>query len=127
MAAGLLLRLARELGILVSIRTGGLSFHPNLPIAEQAIEVMREIGVNISHDYSKPVTDAELQWADIVVCLEQRHLEHLAEDYPWAVGKLHYLGHDVEDPYEGTLDVYRARRDELDSVFRAMAKTLFSP
>jgi protein-tyrosine phosphatase len=127
MAAGLLSRLARELGISVSVRTGGLAYHQNLPVAPKAIEVMRQIGVDISHDYSKPVTEADLQWADIVVGLMQCHLEHLAEDYPWAVDKLRYLGHDIDDPYNGTLDVYRAKRDDLDIAFRAMSKVLLSP
>jgi protein-tyrosine-phosphatase len=127
MAAGLLSRLARELGIPVSVRTGGLKHDPNSPLKREAIEVMLEIGVDIRKDYSKPVTEADLQWADAVVCLDRRHLIYLQEDYPEAVGKLRYLGHDVKDPFNKTLDVYRARRDELDKALREMAKTLFSP
>jgi len=126
MAAGVLIKVARELGITVSVRTAGLAHDPNTPVAAQAVEVMREIGIDISHDYSKPVTDADLQWADIVVGLQRSHLDHLAEEHPSVVGKLRYLGHDVEDPYLGSLEIYRATRDELDSAFRAVAKTLLT-
>jgi len=126
MAAGVLRNVAQELDIPVSVKTAGLAHHPNAPVAAEAVKVMREIGVDISDDYSKPVTDADLQWADIVIGLQQSHLGYLAEEYPSVVGKLRYIGHDVKDPYLGALEIYRATRDELDSAFRAVAKTLLT-
>jgi protein arginine phosphatase len=126
MAAGVLRKTAQELDIQVSVRTAGLAHHPNAPVAAEAVKVMREIGVDISDDYSKPVTDAALQWAEIVIGLQRSHLEYLAEEYPSVVGKLRYLGHDVRDPYKGALEIYRATRDELDKTFRAEAKRLLT-
>lgn len=118
MAAGVLLKLAGELGIQISVRTAGLAHHPNTPVAPHAVEAMREIGIDISHEYSKPITEADLQWADVVVGLQKSHLAHLAEDHPSLAGKFRYLGHDIRDPYRGSLEVYRAKRDELDRLFR---------
>jgi protein-tyrosine-phosphatase len=126
MAAGVLLSVAQELGIPLSVRTAGLFHHPNAPVAAPAVDVMWEIGIDISNDYSKPVTDADLQWADIVVGLQRSHLEHLAEKYPSIVGKLRYLGCDIEDPYRSGLEIYRAVRDKLDRAFRAVAKELLT-
>lgn len=123
-ASGLLLRVAGELGIQVSVRTAGLAPHPNRPVASHAVEVMREIGIDISHEYSKPVTDADLEWADIVVCLQKSHLAHLAEENRQLVGKLRYLGRDIGDPYLGALEVYRATRDEIDGLIRDVPKSL---
>src|SRR5262249_54646537 len=108
MAAGVLLKLARELGIKVSLRTAGLAHHPNSRVAVQAVEVMREIGIDISHEYSKPLQDADLKWADIVIGLQKDHLGYLSEDYPSLARKFRYLGRDIEDPYLRSLQIYRA-------------------
>jgi protein-tyrosine-phosphatase len=85
---------------------------------------MREVGIDISAEYSKPLTNADLGWADIVVALKKSHLAHLAEDYPSLASKFRYLGRDIRDPYRGSLQRYRATRDDIDNLFRTASKTL---
>ncbi len=60
MAGGLLRRIASGAGIKVEVRTAGLTPHANTRVAENAITVMREIGIDISDEYSRGVTPEDL-------------------------------------------------------------------
>jgi len=126
MAGGLLTRIAKARGMPLSVRTAGLAAHDGECVAPQALEVMREVDIDISHEHAKSVTEADLAWADIVVGLDQRHLGYLADEYPTVASKLRWIGNDVKDPYLGSLAVYRATRDELERLFGEAVARLFS-
>src|SRR5262245_23177269 len=99
MAAGLLRTIGKEIGRDLLVRSAGLSHQPNRRVADSAIAVMEEIGIDISDDYSKPVTDELLRWADLVLTVQASHAADLREDYPWVGTKLRVLERDVRDPF----------------------------
>ena len=114
MAGGLLRRIASERDLPLEVRTAGLASHPNARVAEKAVAVMEESGIDISDEYSKPVTAETLAWADIVVTVQRDHAADLLEAYPEAKRKVCFLEHDVPDPYNGSLADYRKARDQLE-------------
>lgn len=114
MAGGLIKKIASQKGIDVKVRTAGLSHHANQGVAEKAVTVMQEIGIDISDEYSKPVTAEALEWADIIVPIQRNHGAHLLEDYPKIKSKIRFLDDDVQDPYNGSISVYRERRNQLE-------------
>lgn len=124
MAAGLLAGLAKEKGLNVEVRSAGLAHHAHAGVASNATTVMKELGIDISSDYSKPVTAELVNWADIIVGVERRHAAHLLEDYPSAHQKLRFLESDVRDPYSGPLEEYRTRRDELKGLLSRLIGSL---
>jgi protein-tyrosine phosphatase len=105
-----------ERGITIETRTAGLAHHPNRAVAEKAIAVMRELGINISDEYSKPVTADLLKWADLILLLQESHMDAFLETYPDFSVKLRYVGTDVRDPYCGSLADYREVRDVLQKL-----------
>ena len=113
MAGGLLRRIAGEQGLPLEVRTAGLACHPNGRVAEKAVAVMQESGIDISDEYSKPVTPDALAWADFVVTVQRSHVMYLLEEYPEAKPKVCVLASDVPDPYHGSLADYRKARDQL--------------
>lgn len=123
MARGILRRVASERGINMDVRTAGLAHHPNRGVAEHAVSVMRELEIDISDDYSKPVTAAALQWADIIISLQRSLVDELLEDYPELADKLRSLDRDVRDPYCGTVKDYREVRDELHRLLSRLVLT----
>jgi len=113
MAAGLVTLIAKSRGLIVDVRTAGLSHHPCKRVAEKAVKVMEELGVDISGEYSKPVTTDLLVWADLVVTVQKDHLDFLVEEFPDVASKAQALESDVRDPYGGPESKYREKRDEL--------------
>jgi len=84
-------------------------------LAEQTVEVMREIGVDVSGQRSKLVDEYAGQTFDyvITVCESARQV---CPVFPGGGQRIHW---DVEDPLhaelrgESSLDAFRAGRDEL--------------
>lgn len=113
MAGGILRKLAEDRNIAIEIRTAGLAHHPSKPVASKAVAVMKEWGIDISDDYSKPVTVDDLKWADLILSLTQNINEDLLEEYPNLAPKLRCLASDIRDPYCGSMAVYRDVRDTL--------------
>eukprot|EP01048_Picozoa_sp_COSAG05_P030436 COSAG05_NODE_10569_length_558_cov_0.901961_1_plen_138_part_01 len=75
MGEGLLAqRIAERLGIPigsleekgVTVMSAGIAAMPGAPAADQAIEVMRQIGVDISGHQSQPITGRLAKFADVI-------------------------------------------------------------
>ena len=77
---------------------------------ENAVLVMKELGIDISDHVSQPVNHKLLAAADQMVCMTQAHKSALlvmgAEE-----AKITVL--DITDPFGGDLEVYRSCRDEI--------------
>ena len=52
------------------------------PAADEAIQAMAEIGVDLTAHQSKGLSEGLLRTSDLVVVMTRRHLEHLALHYP---------------------------------------------
>jgi protein arginine phosphatase len=78
MAGGLVRKLGHDSGINLEVRTAGLAHHPNQPVAGNAVAVMKEIGIDISDEFSKPVTLETVEWADTIVFVQQDHAEQFS-------------------------------------------------
>jgi protein-tyrosine phosphatase len=124
MAGGLLRMIARSKGMVVAVRTAGLAHHNGKRVAEHAITAMAELGIDISGEYSKPMTAQDLAWADIVLPVQRDHGYHLIEDFPNAAAKVHFLDSDVPDPYLGALTDYREKRDLLSVLLSRLVESL---
>lgn len=116
MAAGLLTLIAESRRLNIEVRTAGLFPHPGKQVAENAVTVMNELGIDISGDYSKPVTPKLLSWADHVVAVQKSLADHVIENFPEIGSKVRHLQSDVHDPYCGSVDEYREVRDQLRSL-----------
>ena len=52
------------------------------PASDEAIRVMRDIGIDLQHHRSKALTRQLLATTDLVVAMTGQHLDHLARHYP---------------------------------------------
>jgi arsenate reductase (thioredoxin) len=115
----------RSRAIDAEVRTGGLD--PGRVLAKNALAVMREIGIDISGDFPKPVDDSLIAWADTVIPVEATCAAELVDRFPDVGDKLYCLGRDVRDPVGQDRARYRATRDELSQLLAAFALTLPLP
>jgi protein-tyrosine-phosphatase len=115
MAAALLHHHARKR---VHVRSAGSD--PADRVNPAVAEAMSEIGIDLSQEFPKPLTDEVVRAADAVVTMG------CGDACPIYPGKL-YRDWDVEDPAGRSLDEVRRIRDDIDVRVRALVDELVSP
>jgi len=101
MAAALL---DRHAGGAVQVRSAGSD--PADQINPAVVEAMREIGLDLSREFPKPLTDDAVQAADVVVTMG------CGDACPVYPGK-RYLDWELDDPAGKTVAEVRSIRDEI--------------
>ena len=112
MAAGLV-RLRSEGRI--HVRSAGST--PADEINPAAVEAMEEIGVDMSEEFPKPLTDEVVRAADVVITMG------CGDACPIFPGK-RYEDWELEDPAGKDVDAVRRIRDEIDSRVKALLTDL---
>ena len=102
MAAGLL---AKYASARVVVRSAGST--PADEINPAVVEVMHEVGVDLSHEFPKPLTTEAGQAADVVITMG------CGDACPIFPGK-RYLDWDLRDPSGLPVEEVRPIRDEID-------------
>lgn len=107
----------------VEIHSAGLWALPAEPASPEAVEVMKESGVDLTSHKAKRIEPIILEEADWIVTMTRAHKAHLIDEYPQLEGKLYTLyefagrqAGDVQDPYGRKIDHYRACRDEMEEL-----------
>jgi protein-tyrosine-phosphatase len=103
MAAGLL---KLRSGGRVQVRSAGSA--PGEQINPAAVEAMREVGVDLSEEFPKPLTDEHVRAADVVVTMG------CGDACPIFPGK-RYEDWELDDPAGQDLETVRQIRDEIDA------------
>src|SRR5690348_14500533 len=80
-------------------------------VMPDTIEVMREKGINISHQQSKPISEINLLLMDCIIILDET-LANLFRPESFEAEILHWF---VPDPVGQSLEVYRSVRDQLEA------------
>lgn len=101
MAAGLL---AHYAGDRVIVRSAGSE--PASEINSAALEVVAELGIDMTQEFPKPLTDEFVQAADVVITMG------CGDACPIYPGK-HYEDWEVEDPASKSVEDVRRIRDDL--------------
>ena len=103
MAAGLLAKHAEGK---VNVRSAGST--PANEINPAVIQVMDELGIDMSHEFPKPLTDEFVRAADVVITMG------CGDACPIYPGK-RYEDWELEDPAGRAADEVRKIRDQLDA------------
>jgi arsenate reductase len=112
MAAALLDQLA---GGRVHVRSAGSE--PADRINPAVVAAMEEVGVDVSKEFPKPLTDEVVRAADVVITMG------CGDACPIYPGK-RYLDWDLDDPAGKSVEEVRPIRDELDRRVRALLEEL---
>jgi arsenate reductase len=112
MAAGLL---DKHAGGRVHVRSAGSA--PAGEINPAVVQVMDEIGVDLSREFPKPLTDEVVRAADVVITMG------CGDACPVYPGK-RYLDWDLPDPHEKGVAEVRQIRDQIEERVRALLAEL---
>ncbi|WP_433007954.1 arsenate reductase ArsC [Kribbella sp. CA-294648] len=81
------------------------------------VEAMAELGLDISQEFPKPLTDDAVKASDVVITMG------CGDECPYYPGK-QYLDWKLEDPAGQGIDAVRPIRDEIDNRVRALLAEL---
>jgi protein-tyrosine-phosphatase len=100
---------------IINVRSAGSM--PASEVSEKTLAVMKEIGLDLTEAFPKPLTDDVVQAADIVITMG------CGDACPLYPGKK-YLDWELEDPAELDLDGVRRVRDEIRGKVEALIAEL---
>lgn len=104
------------------VASAGTGAATGMPAARNTIEVLRERGVDLAGHESRPVTASMIHDADFVLALSTEHVRSMKEWVPESTARIALLdpaGRAIEDPIGGSLDLYRATADRIESCLAA--------
>ncbi len=97
----------------ISCMSAGLAANPGEPASGNAVEAMREAGLDLSLHRAQPLTAQMIAQADEIWVLSASHRQALVSALPQISPKIHVLGGGISDPYGQGLETYRVCRDEI--------------
>ncbi|MFM7036759.1 MAG: low molecular weight protein arginine phosphatase [Planctomycetaceae bacterium] len=109
----------REKG--VDVFSAGVAAWEHSPASPEAVQVMREYGLDISDHLSQQVTPEMVHQSSFILALTQRHWRLLADSCPDQISRLQLLsrdGRDIQDPVGGTVEDYRLCASQISENLR---------
>ena len=110
----------------------GISAKEGEKANNKAVVIMAGKDIDITSHNSHQITEKDINAFDLVLCMDNDIADWIIAKYPPAnCNKIYYFGafvgrssSEVNDPFNGTLDEYRARAELLDVLTTALARTL---
>ena len=66
----------------VVVMSAGIAAAPGCPPAAEAVQVMREQGLDLSRHEAQPLTEQLVRHADLILAMTQSHLQSIVERWP---------------------------------------------
>ncbi len=76
----------------IEVSSAGLMDMQGAPADIRAARLLYERGMDPTRHRSRPLTDALVHWADVILVMEEVHRDEMIVRYPDARGKVHLLG-----------------------------------
>jgi len=105
------------------VASAGLAAAMGAPPSPEAVQVLREAGIDLQSHESQPVTPQLLYQADRVFTMTQQHREWILREFPELeplVKLLATSGRDISDPIGSGLEQYEKCAKEIEEHLRAI-------
>ena len=113
MAGALALRSGQEAGLRLEVRSAGLLAQPSLGVSAHSVDVMNELGIDISDHLPVQLDRTLVSWTDWIVPMERSQAHRIQQSFPHTAQKLRPLECDIDDPYGEDKETYRECRDRI--------------
>jgi len=101
----------------VMVMSAGIAAMPGGRPSPEAVEVMNQMGLDISGHESQPLGERLVRFADLVLTMTRGHRDAILNQWPSAVSRIAPLRHDhgdISDPIGGPIDLYRRCAQQID-------------
>lgn len=100
------------------VLSAGIAAMTGARASPEAVEVMRQRGLDLTRHESQPLSDRLVRFADLLLTMTRSHREAILAQWSRAASRTHVLGRDqgdVADPIGGPIEVYRRCADQIDA------------
>ena len=111
----------------VTIMSAGVSAAPGSCAAAEAVETMRQRGLDITCHESQPLTEKLVRHADLLLTLTSGHRQQILKRWPEAAPRTKTLRldeGDIDDPIGAPADVYQQCAVEIEEALRKRVATM---
>jgi protein-tyrosine-phosphatase len=96
----------------VSVSSGGISVRNREPATQCAIQIAKELGLDLKKHRARAVSQRMLDKNDLILCMTAAHKLHLLHNFENLFEKCFTLAEctssqEISDPYGGSIDAYR--------------------
>jgi protein-tyrosine phosphatase len=101
----------------VMVLSAGVSAASGSPASAEALEAMQRYGLDLTRHESRPLSDAMVRFADIVLTMTRGHREAIVTQWPEAAARTHLLSRDnrdISDPIGGPVETYLRCAQQID-------------
>ena len=103
----------------IRVSSAGLGALVGRPMDENAIELLKEEGIDASEHRARQLEPSMLRDADLILTMERRHLNSVVRMAPEVSGKVFMFGKwhdgdDVPDPYRHSRRVFEQVHDSIE-------------
>jgi protein-tyrosine-phosphatase len=130
--ASLRYRLPAELKERVAISSAGISTLSGLAPTVEAELAARMKGYNMSQHRSKSASEAALDEADLILCMENNHVKAILSHLPRIADRVHLLtgfkskrSDDIPDPYGRDIQSYKDILNLIDAELDRVASAIW--
>ena len=117
---------------LIEVSSAGTIALDGQPASSTAIDVMADIGIDLSGHRARRLTEELIRGADLIVAMAEEHAEAVQNIVPEAAERMILLGEldpemkeiDIADPIGGDAAFYTAVRNELDRLVSFLVRFL---
>lgn len=114
----------------VKVKSSGTSVYSSLPASDNAIEAVRELGLDLTGHRSQKVNIELLREADLILTMTRAHKNHILNIIPDARNRVFTLveyatdgkEQDILDPFGYDLETYKKCRDEIMKYLEMVVK-----
>jgi protein-tyrosine phosphatase len=101
----------------IAVESAGLGALVGHPASDYAVELMDEIGEDISGHRARQIHPGMVRAADLVLVMESGHKRAIDDADPTARGKVHRLGEwqdkDIDDPYRQPKEAFADALEDI--------------
>ena len=123
MAEGICRKMLRERGITsIACRSCGISAFSGDSPSNNAVEAMKDRGIDISHHRASTLNPYIIGETDLAVCMTERHKAAVLRYFPDCRAVVPSC--EISDPYGGDIDVYRQCAAQLSEYIKKLLDVL---
>src|SRR5262245_34495665 len=114
----------------VTVASAGLSAMMGGRPSPEAVAIMSEMGVDLSHHESQPLGAQLVRHADAIWTMTRSHRQAILAQWPDAAPRVHLLsldGQDISDPIGCPVEQYRQCAEQIKTELEARLKDLELP
>jgi len=119
----------------IFLSSAGILDNEGMPADPVMVDYLMKLKINTADHSARKVTRKDVEWADRIFVMENRHREYLHEFWPEADYKVERLGRyiasdqvedDIIDPYGKAPYYYRVAQEQISAAVKNLFNKLIS-